>query len=840
MLTDFNRPRGSNPSQLSSGSEIDDAIKYVTPEMFKDKVINGDWAPAIQAAADYASEKSLTGVCLGVLYPIKQGINVPKNIDIYGLGKNSGVVVESPQDNQIICFYVNDTDITLRDFSILFNNEGKGSISKYAIFGVFTDGSSSNCLVDNLKIKGCYNNSGMGFSTGARITGKSNKITRCQIEYCSMGITARGDDITIDGNYCSNYFVTQFMTTWSYANPCWDGITCEGLTNSKIINNTCIYNGQSGIYMGGNSSLSYGNIISQNIVKNNFNRGIDVGISGTKTITNWVNRISIIGNQVINNREPNIWVYGTDNVIINSNLSVIDGDYYNVFRGYLSTNRVGLNVTGGVGTIIDGNKIEVDNSSPYTYVLGGTQGTKIGQNILVGPAPYILNGAANRILREISIPYYSGTWTPTIVSGSGITLNSSSGTFTIEDNKLTVDFTVRISQVSGSSPSGSLVLGYLPGIGSSTNFINTSVNVYTYSSFQSTLGNSVVMGYLDGASKGRVVLTRVLNGTWNFDLASFIGTDTTIKISATLQIEKSNKISQISLHGHSFLSSKPFADALGTNQSKFVYNFARGGSSSQEAAIVAGAKPLVVTVENNTIPASGAVKATLSDTSLGLLWAGATFSGTLAGVEGVFTAVNVNSSDYTQGTYLSFLRSKNGTSVTTSGAGETVTVLPLTRSLTTTVSSPTLRYDRNDDIVIIWAGRNTNGGSITQIMADIALIVAKLTTNKFVICPEFPYSTETTGTAAATNIANLNSTLASTYPNNYCAINGVDLLQNFKNKYNPAYAQDVTDIANGITPSSLRKDNIHPSESLQANALYIGVNVNADFISSFISSKGWS
>ncbi|ENS0169122.1 hypothetical protein [Citrobacter freundii] len=118
-------------------------------------------------------------------------------------------------------------------------------------------------------------------------------------------------------------------------------------------------------------------------------------------------------------------------------------------------------------------------------------------------------------------------------------------------------------------------------------------------------------------------------------------------------------------------------------------------------------------------------------------------------------------------------------------------------------------------------------------------MVANMHTQRFVICPEFPYDTETTGTTGATNLAALNNNLKSAFPDNYCQISGVDLLQNFKSKYNPSYAGDVTDIANGITPRSLRADDLHPSETLQPNGLYVGAKVNADFISQFIKSKGW-
>ncbi|HCB0114783.1 TPA: hypothetical protein MYL73_005402, partial [Klebsiella pneumoniae] len=50
---------------------------------------------------------------------------------------------------------------------------------------------------------------------------------------------------------------------------------------------------------------------------------------------------------------------------------------------------------------------------------------------------------------------------------------------------------------------------------------------------------------------------------------------------------------------------------------------------------------------------------------------------------------------------------------------------------------------------------------------------------------------------------------------------------------------DVEDIANGITPTSLRQDTLHPSQSLRPNALFIGTEVNAIFVHQFMVSKGW-
>lgn len=61
-------------------------------------------------------------------------------------------------------------------------------------------------------------------------------------------------------------------------------------------------------------------------------------------------------------------------------------------------------------------------------------------------------------------------------------------------------------------------------------------------------------------------------------------------------------------------------------------------------------------------------------------------------------------------------------------------------------------------------------------------------------------ASEVKGTYGNGGILYLNSEYKKLAPDNYCEIDGVDLLANFNAHYNPAYAQDVTDIANGITP----------------------------------------
>ncbi|HIF5903227.1 TPA: hypothetical protein ACX3HX_006014, partial [Raoultella ornithinolytica] len=97
---------------------------------------------------------------------------------------------------------------------------------------------------------------------------------------------------------------------------------------------------------------------------------------------------------------------------------------------------------------------------------------------------------------------------------------------------------------------------------------------------------------------------------------------------------------------------------------------------------------------------------------------------------------------------------------------------------------------------------------------------------------------EIRGTDGYQRIHRINQEARDLCPENYVQIDDVDLLQNFKNHHNPASAQDVADIENDTTPTSLRTDALHPSQVLKSDALYIGAEVNAEFNYQFFKNKG--
>lgn len=291
----------------------------------------------------------------------------------------------------------------------------------------------------------------------------------------------------------------------------------------------------------------------------------------------------------------------------------------------------------------------------------------------------------------------------------------------------------------------------------------------------------------------------------------------------------------LALWGHSFIGNNTsFSLKLSQLTGYPAYNFGRSGATSVAIALRNGAYTKNYQPVGGVIPESGDVTLTPAQPGplqiVGDVAANDGLRCSLAGVDGVINWT---------GTEMIFTRSEAGSAVSVTGPTPLI-VYPYTTREIGSIPLAT-RYDQHrESINILWIGRN-NASSIMQILSDMKAITDKLLrqNRRFVVLPEFPMASEVVGTTGQAQVMYLNSELKRLYPGNYCEIDGVDLLQNFKNHYNPAYAQDVTDIANGVTPTSLRQDTLHPSQTLQANALYIGTEVNATFIYQFMVSKGW-
>ncbi|WP_053092337.1 hypothetical protein [Klebsiella variicola] len=286
--------------------------------------------------------------------------------------------------------------------------------------------------------------------------------------------------------------------------------------------------------------------------------------------------------------------------------------------------------------------------------------------------------------------------------------------------------------------------------------------------------------------------------------------------------------------GDSFMEQPVMMNTLHSLTGLTAYNFGKSGLRSTAVAARQGGEPFYCRPDGGVIPASGSVNLLPNQPGPAASASNGAMTGikcNLGGVDGTFNW---------SGTQAYFTRDASGDAV---NVAENVPlfVYPYTTSTVVGSIAAGVLYDQHDEaILVLTCGRN-NTTLWTEVLRNIQNIVDYLKPygKRFVICPQFTQASETRGTDGYQRIHTINAALKAAFPENYVEIDGVDLMQNFKNHYNPAYAQDVTDIANDTTPTSLRTDNLHPSQVLQSNALYIGAEVNANFIYQFMKLKGW-
>ncbi len=283
-----------------------------------------------------------------------------------------------------------------------------------------------------------------------------------------------------------------------------------------------------------------------------------------------------------------------------------------------------------------------------------------------------------------------------------------------------------------------------------------------------------------------------------------------------------NSRRKIAIWGHSFTDSNILGTRIEALTNMPTYVFGRAGTTSVAIAAMQGGDPLKFNIVGGLIPASGAVNLTPYVDRL-LVYASSTLMCSLAGVDGTL-------SRDTNGTQFIFTRASAGEQVAVTG-DQILKVYPVTSQNSLSIISGT-RFDQHDECInIFWLGRN-NIESIDKILSNAESMINNLKTKskKVVILADFPTSAETTGTVGANNVSRLNAALKAKYPSFYCEIDNIDILQNFKN--HGTTAQDQIDVSNGITPTSLRSDNLHPNSD--------GVEVNAQFIYQFLQAKGWA
>ena len=174
---------------------------------------------------------------------------------------------------------------------------------------------SDHGIVDNVAVTQMWH-------AGVGLHGNYNSLIDSDIEYNYYGVAAGGDHLLIRGNYISNHYSTsKEPRPWTNKSMYWDGIAGEGLTKAVIDGNTVDDNGQSGIYTGGNHSVSSGNIISYNVVRHNRNEGIDQGVVGAvNASSNYLGKLIIVFNTSVDNFRRNIRLNEVDGAVVAYNI----------------------------------------------------------------------------------------------------------------------------------------------------------------------------------------------------------------------------------------------------------------------------------------------------------------------------------------------------------------------------------------------------------------------------------------------------------------------------------------------------------------------------------------
>lgn len=199
-----------------------------------------------------------------------------------------------------------------------------------------------------------------------------------------------------------------------------------------------------------------------------------------------------------------------------------------------------------------------------------------------------------------------------------------------------------------------------------------------------------------------------------------------------------------------------------------------GGQTSTQIAARMNALPILVTVADNLLPASGGVSVTAK--SINILWNSVSFSGSqsgwLAGVNGVMSTDSSGNWTFTRET-----------------SGATVAVPPGTAFVCELGEALRPRTHW------LWLGRNGAQSGHT-VLGDIAAAVASLGHNRYLVgsllVPTAPGSSTT-----------VNAQLAATYGPRF-----VNVLQMLIDA-NDGSPTDLDDVADGYVPSSLRSDASH-------------------------------
>lgn len=251
-----------------------------------------------------------------------------------------------------------------------------------------------------------------------------------------------------------------------------------------------------------------------------------------------------------------------------------------------------------------------------------------------------------------------------------------------------------------------------------------------------------------------------------------------------------------------------FASALGVSTGVEVHLGGIPGQTSTEAALRQGGLDVFVSVTGNSIPAAGAVAATIIQPTgiwkTGSAW---TFTGSLAGIPGTLAKDAADAWTFTRTT-----------------AGAATECKPETRWIAEGMA-------RNNWVTIFRAGKNsTNAAAIKRDALAVSRGLAG-SNRRYLILPVYNSTTEPAGSANYITQMNINADHAAVHGPNYYDLRGW-MIRNGLAAAGIAPTQADTDaIAQDCLPPSLMYDNTHLNVA--------GRQVEGARIAHVITAKGW-
>ena len=253
-----------------------------------------------------------------------------------------------------------------------------------------------------------------------------------------------------------------------------------------------------------------------------------------------------------------------------------------------------------------------------------------------------------------------------------------------------------------------------------------------------------------------------------------------------------------------------------------TYNMGVGGETSPTICARQGGNPFIINVTGGIIPADTSdVTVTLEQINgevvRPLLQGSTTWTGMLGNIAGTLNLVEPSgsSSSWQADNYYTFTRSTAGTQVT--------------------MNRPTAFYldvatPRLGDIHVIWIGQNNPSSGVSRHIADVKAMIQRMQVldKRFLVMPLPRTNTDTT-TLADRNA--YDSAMFAEFGRRFVSIRQYLCNYGLADANISPTAQDSTDIAAGIVPTSLRADSVH----LNAQ----GYTVVANQIFNRLNELGW-